>query len=192
MPRARTITTNDFARVIDVTPDYVRKLTQKGIVQGARDEEGNDTKGRYNLLAVRDYWRYLRGLTRHEDEGEQRYFALRNERMAAESAMARIRLYEMKSQFHRSDDIEWVLSQLFAAVRRKLSKIPEQVTRLVLGKKNFQEVFDLIQGVIYTVLRELSNMNAATIAPEAEQYLAATAAKEGANGEAENKPRGDW
>src|SRR5215471_20166260 len=90
IPRQQTLTTTDLARIIDVTPAYIRKLTSDGIIQRARDVDGSELQGRYTLTAVRDYCRHVR-THKEGDDGESRWRAARNERAEAEAAMAKLR-----------------------------------------------------------------------------------------------------
>jgi phage terminase Nu1 subunit (DNA packaging protein) len=180
MAAPQSMATNELARIIDVTPDYVRKLAAKGIIQRARNTEGEEMRGRFTLLAVRDYCRYLRTLAHKEDSSEQTWQVLRNQRMAAESEMARLRLDEMKGKLHRADDIDFVLTQMFTSVKQKLLAFPSRVSRQIEGKK-FREILAILTKEIYLILRELSKFDGEMVARKAEQYLKAQG-EEGSNG----------
>jgi len=110
------MTVNQLARLLDISPRYVQQLTKDGILQRATDEDGRELRGRYNLLSVRDYCRYLRTLARLDDASEQRYSVLRNERMAAENELTQLILAERKGQLHNSDDVEFVMTQMLTAL----------------------------------------------------------------------------
>ena len=183
--RQQTLTSTDLARIIDVTPVYIRKLTADGVIQRARDKDGNELMGRYTLTAVRDYCRWMRAEKRKGigDDGESRWRSLRNERAAAEAAMAHLRLDEMKGKLHRADDIDFVLTQLFTSIRQKLLAFPSRVSRRAEGKK-FREILAMNTKEIHIILQELTKFDAEMVARKAEQYLKAQRA-EGTNGDAD-------
>jgi hypothetical protein len=65
MPAAPNVTTTELARLLDVTPRRIQKLTEVGIVNRARDVDGKPLRGRYVLLdSVRGYINYQRELIR--------------------------------------------------------------------------------------------------------------------------------
>jgi phage terminase Nu1 subunit (DNA packaging protein) len=181
-PRQQTLTTTDLARVIDVTPAYIRKLTADGIIQRARDVDGSELVGRYTLTAVRDYCRWVRA-HKEGDDGESRWRQLRNQRAEYEAERARLQVNEMKGKLHRAEDIDFVLTQLFTSIRQKLLALPSRVARRIEGKK-FREILTIITTEIHTVLRELTKFDEAMVARKAEQYLKAQRA-EGENGTTE-------
>jgi phage terminase Nu1 subunit (DNA packaging protein) len=181
--RQQTLTTTDLAKLIDVTPSYIRLITSQGIISRARNAEGDELMGRYTLLAVRDYCRHIRKKRGEGDDGESRWRSLRNERAAAEAAMAHLRLDEMKGKLHRADDIDFVLTQLFTSIRQKLLAFPSRVSRRAEGKK-FREILALNTKEIHIIMRELSKFDEEMVLRKAEQYLKAQRA-EGTNGDAD-------
>src|SRR5260370_15488623 len=158
MPRrpSQTMTVTQLAKLIDVSPRYVQQLTRDGILQRATDEDGRELRGRYNLWSVRDYCRYLRTLARFDDASEQRYSALRNERMAADNELTQLNLAERKGQLHNSDDVEFVMTQMLTAFKARTLAIPSRVSRSLIGKKTFREIFDIVMHEIALCLRVLS------------------------------------
>src|SRR5262245_60684297 len=150
MPRVRTISTTELAQWIDVTPRYVQKLTADGVIKRARDKDKNELRGRYTGLAVRDYVRYLHSRLRLDDDGEARYSALRNERLAAEAEMAQLKLKQIKGQLHHADDIEFCMTHMLTYFKQGVLAIPSRVARQCVGKK-FREIHDLLTTEIHLV-----------------------------------------
>jgi hypothetical protein len=57
MATPQLIDTSQLAKLCDTSPRWIQKLTTDGILQRARDADGAELRGRYNLLAIRDYCR---------------------------------------------------------------------------------------------------------------------------------------
>jgi phage terminase Nu1 subunit (DNA packaging protein) len=172
MIHQRTIDATSLAKILDVTPRYVRQLTRDGILSRARDRDGNELRGRYSLLSVREYCRYLRSLMRLDDSSEQRWSALRNEKLAAENELTQLTLAERKGQLHNSDDVEFVMTQMLTAFKARTLAIPARVSRLLIGKTNFREIFDIIMREIEQCLLELSGYDESKFEKENREYLA--------------------
>ena len=164
--------TTQLAKLIDVTPRWVRKLTSDGVLTRARDADGEELQGRYNLLAVRDYCRYLRSLAHLDDASEARWHGLRNEKMASESEMARLRLLEYKSELHHARDVEFFMNSMLTYFKQRVLAIPSRVARLCVGK-SFREIFDVITTEIELALRELSGYDKSRFAAQRAEYLEA-------------------
>jgi len=180
--RQQTLTTSDLARIIDVTPQYIRTLTREGVIHRARNEKGEEIMGRFTLLAVRDYCRHMRSKRGDGDDGESLWRRLRNERAASESEMAKLRLDEMKGKLHRSEDVDFVITEIFTSIKQKLLAFPSRVSRLSEGKK-FRDILSLNTKEMQIILRELSRFDGEMVARKAEQYRKAQA-EEGQNGNA--------
>ena len=169
---ANLLDTTQVAKLIDVTPRWVRKLTSDGVLTRARDANGEELQGRYNLLAVRDYCRYLRSLARLDDASEARHLALKNEKLAAETEMAHLNLAERKGQLHDARDVEFIMNNMLTYFKQRVLSIPSRVARLCVGK-SFREIFDLLSTEIELALRELSSYDRSRFAAQRKEYLEA-------------------
>ena len=173
-----TADTTQLAKFIDVTPRTVRNLVADGILVPARDENGSELRGRYELLPNNiAYIRYLRRGTAFEDTSENEYNALRNRRIRADAERAELELKLYKGQLHRAEDIQFVLTNMLTAAKSRLLAIPSRVTRLVLGLTDFQKIYDLIYNEIGAVLKELSEFNRKMFAKQNREFV------RGANGD---------
>jgi len=172
MATPQLLHTSQLAKLVDVTPRWIKKLTQDGLLQRARDADGEELRGRYNLLAVSDYCRYLRSLARLDDASEARWHALRNEKMAAETEMAHMSLAERKGQLHNARDVEFIMNNMLTYFKQRVLSIPGRVARLCVGKR-FREIFDLLSTEIELALRELCGYERSRFAKQRAEYLEA-------------------
>jgi phage terminase Nu1 subunit (DNA packaging protein) len=174
-PMTRTqslLDTTQLAKLLDISPRWVQKLTNDGVLTRARDANGDELRGRYNLLSIRDYCRWLRSQARLDDTSEQRYLGLRNEKMAAESEMTRLRLLEYKGELHHARDVEFIMNNMLTYFKQRILSIPARVARLCVGK-SFREIYDLIMTEIELALRELSGYDRSMFAAQRQSYLEA-------------------
>ena len=125
---------------------------------------------------MRAYIQYLRTQARLDDASENKYVLLRNQKMAAESETAELKLAIFKNKLHRADDVEFILTNIFTAIKARLLAIPSRVTRLLIGQTNFQVIYDLLYAEIEVVLRELSDPNPQMFARQNTAYLASQGA----------------
>src|SRR6516164_3142568 len=164
------IDTSQLAKLVDTSPRWEQKLTNDGILNRARDADGAELRGRYNLLAVRDYCRYLKSLARLDDASEARHQALRNEKLAAKTEMAHMNLAERKGELHDARDVEFIMNNMLTYFKQRVLSIPSRVARLCVGKP-FREIFDLLMIEIELCLRELSGYDRARFAAQRQKYL---------------------
>jgi phage terminase Nu1 subunit (DNA packaging protein) len=177
MAKATTVDQSQLAKLLDITPRHVRRLVADGVLTRARDIDGKELYGRYELVAsVRAYIQYLRFQARLDDASESKYVMLRNSKMAAESETAELKLAIFKSTLHRADDVEFIMTNMFTAMKQRLLAVPARTTRLVVGQTNFQVIYDLITGEIELALRELSDYNPSMFARQNSAYLSSQGA----------------
>jgi len=170
MATPQLLDTSQLAKLVDCTPAWIRKLTGDGVLSKARDADGNELRGRYTILAVRDYCRYLKSLARLDDASEQRHQALRNEKLAAEAEIAHLNLAERKGQLHDARDVEFIMNNMLTYFKQRVLSIPSRVARLCVGKP-FREIFDLLMIEIELCLRELSGYDKSRFAAQRQKYL---------------------
>ena len=186
-PRANLLDTTQLAKLLDITPTWVRKLTNDGVLNRARDADGKELMGRYNLLSVRDYCRYLRSVAKLDDASQSRYSALRNEKLAAESERAHLELREYKGELHNARDIEFIMNNMLTYFKQRVMSIPSRVARVCVGK-TFREIYDLISTEIELALRELSGYDRSKFAAQRTAFLRAQGIDlDSLNGESEDE-----
>ncbi len=177
MTRTTTLDTTSLAKLFLITPQWVRRLTEKGIFQRARDVDGKELQGRYELVVnLHAYIKYLKDLARLDDASESEYQRLRNMRMRHEAEMAALKLREIKGQVLKTSDVEFIMTNLITATKNHLLSIPSRVTRLLIGVTSFQVIFDLLQNEIEVALRELSQWRVGQFAAQRAAFLASQGA----------------
>jgi phage terminase Nu1 subunit (DNA packaging protein) len=172
MARQVTLDTAQLARFLDITPRHVFRLTNDGVLNRARDEAGNEIRGRYDLLPNNvAYIRHLRQQGRFDDASESEYQRQRVGRMRAENEMAQIKLKELKGEIHRASDVEFVMTNMITATKQRLLAIPSRIARLLVGLTSFQKIYDTIYTEIELALRELAEYKPEMFAVQNEEYL---------------------
>jgi phage terminase Nu1 subunit (DNA packaging protein) len=184
MPRATTVDQTQFAKLVGITPRHVRRLTDDGVLQKARDEDGKELRGRYELaFNILAYCNYLRSKARLDDSGSQRYDQLRNEKMAADNRISQHKLHLLEGKLHRADDVEFSWTNILTAVKQRLLSIPSRVARQLKGQTSFRVIYDIIMAEIELALRELSTYKPNMFDAQSEAFLADEEAKASKNGE---------
>lgn len=184
MPRQQTLDISTTAKLLKLQPRQVQQLTADGVLQRARDEDGSEIKGRYVMVqCVHGYIDYLRARVPLEGSSEDEWQQLRTRRMAFESEMAELKLNLLKGKLHRAEDVEFCVTTMITACRARLLAIPSRIARLLIGKKKFKEIFDLIYREIELALRELTGYDASKFNRQTEDYIDSME-QHGPNGEA--------
>jgi hypothetical protein len=189
-----TIDTGQLARLLDITPRHVQRLTIDGVLTRAADADGTLLRGRYTLLSIRDYCRYIRSQNRVDNESQSTWDALKNKRLAVETELASLRLKEQKGQLHQARHIEFIWTNMLTYFKQRMISIPSKVARRCVGK-NFRQIYDIVSTEIELGLRELSAYSRTMFEEKRNEYLSAQGADvEGVNGETETattKPDSD-
>jgi hypothetical protein len=172
MARA-TINTTQLARLLLMTPRNVQRLVGDGILARAADDDGVELRGRFEMVPnVQAYIKHLLARREHDAPSESRWMTLRNQRMAAEGALADLRLQELRGKLHRSDDVEFAVTTMITACRSRLLSIPSRIARSLLGKRSFKEIYDIIYKEIELALRELTGYDPKKFAGKSDKFLA--------------------
>ena len=132
---------------------------------------------------VHGYIDYLRARTPIEGSNADEYDKLRTRRMAFESEMAELKLNLLKGTLHRGEDVEFCVTTQITACRARLLAIPSRVARLLIGKRNFKEIYNLIYREIEMALRELTGYDATKFSQRTEEYIESLD-RQGPNGDA--------
>lgn len=170
---AKTIGSEQLARLLDITSRQVRQLSTENVLHRATDDDGKELRGRYDLVpSVRGYCRYLRTLSRLDDSSESQNTELKNRKLGAEAEMSELRLKQFKGQLHHADDVAFVMTNMLTFFRQRVLAIPSRTARLLVGKTKFQEIFQLLKGEIHDCLRELSGYDPKIFSQQAAARLA--------------------
>jgi phage terminase Nu1 subunit (DNA packaging protein) len=172
---APTVNTGQLATLFDISERHIQRLIVDGVLKRATDPDtGKELRGRFDLVHnVRAYCKYLREQARLDDASESMYVRLRNQKMAADAEQAGLRLAMFKGRLHRTEDVEFVITNVFTAVKAALLAIPSRTTRQLIGKSDYQTIFNIQMKEIELALDELIEVNAAMFNARNEQYLSA-------------------
>lgn len=150
-------TPEQLALLFGLTDRRIRQLTEQGILQRLSNEDGRPVRGRYDLVkSVRAYCAYLRKQAALDDPDKSVYTQIRNRKMTSELEIAALKLQRYKRKLHYAEDVEFAMSQMFAAIRSRLLMIPERAVRRLREKKTFREIYDTLYAEFELALRDLS------------------------------------
>ena len=174
MPRIQTVDLSTLARSLDLTPRRVQQLTTEGVLVRARDEEGKELRGRYELVRNNHaYIHYLQArLPIGESAGAADRAAMKAQREAYETEMALIKLNLLRGKVYPAAVVELAITTMVTACKQRLLAIPARVARLLIGCKTFKEAFDLIYHEIELALRELTGYDANYFRKSTEEHVA--------------------
>ena len=160
MAKSLTVDGVQLAKFLDITPQRIRQLCGEGVLSRARDVDGSELRGRYDLLQNNiAYIRFLRQQNKMDDTGESEMRTLKARRLTAEAEMAQLRWKQMRGDLHSSADVEFVMTQIMTAFKQHVLAIPSRVARLCVGKK-FREILSILTTEIHSVLTTLSGYDA--------------------------------
>jgi phage terminase Nu1 subunit (DNA packaging protein) len=169
----RTYPTEVIAKALLLTPRRVRQLTAEGVFTRAREPEtGEFLRGRYELFStLHAYIRFLRE-GRLEDPDESNYVRARTTRMIVEARLAELRYQTAVGKLHRSEDIEFIFTQIFTSIRSKLLSLPSRCARLLIGKTDIADIVAVLQAEVELTLTELVAIDSSMFQHANEAYLA--------------------
>jgi predicted transcriptional regulator of viral defense system len=115
---AGTIGTEQTAKLLDITAEWLRRLTVQGYIPKAK-------RGRYNLVeAVQGYIRFLR------DEGKRTSKSAQLTRMQdAKAEEIMMRVAEKRRELIPVEDAQAALDIAMAKLREELAGLPARMTR---------------------------------------------------------------
>ena len=172
MVRVTTVDRTQFSKLVGITPRHVNRLESDGVLVRARNEDGKELRGRYELAAnILAYCNYLRSQAKLDDMSESKYIQLRNRKMAADSEQSELKLAIFKNTLHRSDDVEFWVTSMLTAFKSRVLAIPSRIARLLIGQTKFQVIYDIIMTEIELCLRELVAYDPAAFAARSKAFL---------------------
>jgi hypothetical protein len=153
------VTVEQLSVLFEQTPRNLFLLTEKGVLKRAVDSKGKQFKPpQYELIStVRAYCAYLREMARMDDQGATVYQQLRNKKIGAEAERAVLDLQVHKRKLHTSAQIEFVMTTMLTSIKSRLLSIPSRITRVLMGKTDFHDIYSIIDAEIELALRELSD-----------------------------------
>lgn len=143
-----------LADMLGIKQTTVRHLASSGVMPRVRN-------GRYKMRdCVHNYVMQLRIQSKNPESGstdekpELRDMQAKHE--AVKLQMSEMQLKLMQGKLHRSEDVERVMTNMFASMRAKLLSLPSRVAPRVAETSDPTEVMTILQADIYDTLRELA------------------------------------
>jgi phage terminase Nu1 subunit (DNA packaging protein) len=156
MPRELSVSTSQLATWLDVSDEWVRRLTEQGILEKLRGSDGRELIGRYPLKrSVRNYISYLRerDVMTAEEETHQ---VSKSRKAKAEADLLELKLKREAGRMHHEEDITFLLGQMITNTRSRLRAVPSRICQRLVGKTNLVEINEIVLADIDQALSELS------------------------------------
>ena len=149
----------EVAKTLDMTPQWVRDLTKKGVLKTHTVAPGE----RYFLPeTIKAYVNYLRELanskTKPADTVKAEADKLRAEADLKQSKakIAEMQLKELEGKMHRSEDVEAATNDLVYTTRSMIMALPGRLAMDVMQAKTAAEASAIIRAECYKILNELA------------------------------------
>jgi phage terminase Nu1 subunit (DNA packaging protein) len=156
LPRELSVSTSQLASWLDVSDEWVRRLTEQGVLEKLRGSDGRELVGRYPLKrSVRNYISYLRerDVMTADEEGYQQN---RRRKARAEADLLQLKLNREAGRMHHQEDIEFLLGQMITNTRSRLRAVPSRICQRLVGKTNVVEINEIVLADIDQALTALS------------------------------------
>lgn len=140
---------NALARLLDMTPKNVQKLTEKGVLKERQ-------RGLYAPEeATRCYIHFLRD--RNQDAEGLDYNEERARLIKAKRINEELELATKQGDLHRSEDVERVITAALINFKSRLSAIPAEEADKLAGMTDRAGIFKHLNGKIKEALAELAD-----------------------------------
>ena len=155
------IKTKELAKLLGVTERQIQIRTQAGRIHKADAETGK--KGVYRMLdVVREYREMLAEAARGNKPHDEQESNLEKDKLKAEikykeakAKKAAVELKEYEGLFHRSEDVEKIVTELIFTVRAALMAMPGRLST-ECAEKSSVEISDILKREVYGILQQLS------------------------------------
>jgi phage terminase Nu1 subunit (DNA packaging protein) len=136
-----------------ITDRRVRQLVDEGVIEPV-------SRGKYNFFeCTRKYCGYLRQISEAGTEKKEVKLDYDTERAAHEKIKrekSELQLKVMRGELHRSEDVEFVMTNIIANAKARLLSIPPKAAPMLIGYSNISKIQDILQKHIEEALKELS------------------------------------
>lgn len=143
----KTCTTKELAKLLGVTTRRVCQLADQGIVKRS------DRNEFYEIQSVRQYADYLRSL---DNPAVREYKNEKTKHTHIKTQLLQMDLDKMKEAVIPAKHVEILMNDMNAATRKIVKAFPAAVAPLILGRKNINEIEDVLQEQVNKTLIELS------------------------------------
>jgi phage terminase Nu1 subunit (DNA packaging protein) len=160
------VTAKELAKFFACTYQMVQNLTRAGVIQKAKNPNGSEMLGRYDLLACNiAYIKHLRARagvkgTPADAEAEMRWQAARTSRMETQAARDRLRLEREEGRLVDPEDVRPVWVEYIGACKAKLLALPIRCANEIFVKQHDQaEVYQILTQRVREALLELKDFS---------------------------------
>ena len=136
-----------IAQILDLSDRHVRRLTDDEVFE-------EHSPGHYKLLPViQGYIKHLR--THIVDEDKASDYNLEKARLTRlKREDAELGLQLKRNELHRSEDVEFVMTNMLVAFRAKLETLPHKVLPLIVNVPDGAEKADAVSGILRAAMDE--------------------------------------
>ena len=146
-------TVDEIVQWIPITRAYVGQLVKEGILKYATNSDGDIIFHKYNLQAtVRAYISYVSSKRKDKPVSQTELDQARVERIRGQSERNEIEMMKLKGELINADELDGVMADMLITVRNRLLGIPAHVTRMLLGRENYDEVCGILTEEIEKAL----------------------------------------
>lgn len=158
--------TYEIAKLFEVTPRYVRKLRQAGVLENALTPSGEVIPGKFELgPTIRRYCRYLTNLTRTEGvEIDLAAAKLVKARALAETET--LRLKTLQSELHPAADVAVLMNYVLESLARRARALPDELAPKLVGETQISKIMNIVTAGINRVLQSSTSIDAAKFAQD--------------------------
>jgi len=179
--KAVTLDTSQLAKLLDITPQHVRRLAGEGILERARDETGELLQGRWEMIKNNHaYIHYLKSQARWDDSSETKRATLTNRKIGAEAELAELRLMQFKGKLFPWSDVAFFIGSMLTRFKARMQSIPQRVAKQLRGQTDEKIIRRVIGDEIDRGLKELSMPTPDDLRRQSEELLATEGADEAA------------
>jgi phage terminase Nu1 subunit (DNA packaging protein) len=152
----KVITLQTLSELSVRSPRQLQRLVRDGIISLARDKRGRPLRGRVVLgEALPKLFEYARESV--GDPAVGRFRRARADLAQSHAEMARIELAAKRGEYVATATVEESATRLLTMCRARLLAIPSSISRSLIGKTDFKEIYLIVEEAIHRALHELAD-----------------------------------
>ena len=151
------VTRNQLAKILDVTPEHISRLTKEGL---PRTGHGRGTK--YPLREAIEWWTQQKveiALKRNQTPTNVTEEEAKVRKLLADAKLRELELYRIEGSMVLIEDSEREIATQLERVRSKLLAIPAVLGPQIIGLKNIPDAVELLQEFVHRMMEDLSTVN---------------------------------
>jgi len=139
-----------IAQALELTERHVKRLTDDGVIE-------EHSPGYYRFLpAVQGYLRYLK--SQLSDDGQTSDYNVEKARLTRlKREDAELDIQVKRNELHRSEDVEFIVTNMIVAFKAKLEVLPFKVLPAIVGLPDGANKADRISEILKSAVDEALN-----------------------------------